>query len=234
MVSGDTGSGEVTFNVEQAIADAGSGDFEAFGAVYQAAVASTVLAQPAASTLPTTYGRMLDSIGPRALGIGATSSVASMLPPGVSVGGIGSSTGQIGGYGTITPPVDLAAYGNGRVPTTALEPIGQGGHRLAAPAAEAWKACVEAARADGIDLTITDSYRTFDQQVDLVQRKGLYSNGGYAATPGLSNHGWGLAVDADVSAPQTLDWMRANAHRFGFVEAAPREPWHWEFRPQQA
>ena len=90
------------------------------------------------------------------------------------------------------------------------------------------------ARADGIDLTITDSYRTFDQQVDLVQRKGLYSNGGYAATPGLSNHGWGLAVDADVTAPQTLAWMRANAHTFGFVEAAPREPWHWEFRPQQA
>lgn len=242
MVNSDTGSGEVTFDVAQATADAESVDFEAFGEVYQAAVASTALAQPTASTLPTTYGRMLDSMGPRALGVGATATVGSMLPPGllssVSTGawsaGSGSSIGQIGGYGKITPPADLAAYGNGHVPTAALEPIGQGGHRLAAPAAQAWRACVEAARADGIDLTITDSYRTFDQQVDLVQRKGLYSNGGYAATPGLSNHGWGLAVDADVTAPQTLDWMRANAHKFGFVEAAPCEPWHWEFRPQQA
>ena len=67
----------------------------------------------------------------------------------------------------------------GASPRAALEPIGQGSHRLYAPAAQAWKACVEAARADGIDLTITDSYRTFDQQVDLAQRKGLYSNGGY-------------------------------------------------------
>ena len=223
MVNSDTGSAEVTFDVTQAIADAGSGDFEPFGAVYQAAVASTALAQPAASTLPTTYGRMLDSIGPRALGVGATATVSSMAPLGVSTGvasgGSGSSIGQIGGFGPMPPPPELVGYGNGRIPTAALEPIGQGNHRLYAPAAQAWKACVEAARADGIDLTITDSYRTFDQQVDLAQRKGLTSNGGYAATPGTSNHGWGLAVDADVTSPRTLDWMHANAWKFGYVEA---------------
>jgi hypothetical protein len=234
MVNSDTGSDEVMFDVGQAIADAGSGDFEAFGAVYQAAVASTSLAQPAASTLPTSYGRMLDSIGPRALGIGATSTVASMMPTGVATGGSGSSIGQIGGYGPMTPPPELVGYGNGHIPAAALEPIGQGNHRLYAPAARAWMACVEAARADGIDLTITDSYRSFDQQVDLVQRKGLTSNGGYGATPGTSNHGWGLAVDADITAPRTLDWMHANAWKFGYVEAVAREPWHWEFRPQQA
>jgi LAS superfamily LD-carboxypeptidase LdcB len=38
----------------------------------------------------------------------------------------------------------------------------------------------------------------------------------------------------DVTQHRKLDWMRANAYRFGFVEAVPREPWHWEFRPQQA
>jgi LAS superfamily LD-carboxypeptidase LdcB len=70
--------------------------------------------------------------------------------------------------------------------------------------------------------------------VDLVDRKGLYSNGGYGAVPGTSNHGWGLAVDIDVTSPSTMAWVRANAYRFGFVEAVPREPWHWEFRPQQA
>jgi D-alanyl-D-alanine carboxypeptidase len=239
MVDFDRGPAEVTFDLAQPTDTAEAGDFEPFGAVYQAALATTVTAQPTAATLPSTYGRMLDSIGPRALGVGATamyggSTVASMAPPGYATTGAGTSIGQIGGYGRVTPPADLAAYGNGHIPAAALEPVGQGGHRLSAPAARAWKACVEAARADGIDLTITDSYRTYDQQVDLVQRKGLYSNGGFGATPGSSNHGWGLAVDADVTSPQTLNWLRANAWQFGFVEAVPREPWHWEFRPQQA
>ena len=132
--------------------------------------------------------------------------------------------GQIGGYGRITAPPDLAPYGNGRIPAAALEPVGQGGHRLAGPAARAWKACVEAARADGIDLTITDSYRSFDQQVDLVQRKGLYSNGGFGATPGASNHGWGLAVDAKFR-PRNPQLDAQQRVAFGFVEAVPREPW---------
>ena len=243
MVNSDTGSGEVTFDVAQATADAESVDFEAFGEVYQAAVASTALAQPTASTLPTTYGRMLDSMGPRALGVGATATVGSMLPPGllssVSTGawsaGSGSSIGQIGGYGKI------ARARRPRRVRQRARPHGRARSRSAraaivssAPAAQAWQGCVEAARADGIDLTVTDSYRTFDQQVDLAERKGLYSKVACGATPGTSNHGWGLAVDVDVTAPQTLDWMRANGHRFGFVEAVPREPWHWEFRPQQA
>jgi D-alanyl-D-alanine carboxypeptidase len=146
----------------------------------------------------------------------------------------GASLGKIGGYGPMPVPADLVDYGNGRIPTDQLVPIGQGGHKLYAPAAESWKAAVAAAAADGIDLRITDSYRSYDQQVDLAERKGLYANGGYAATPGTSNHGWGLAVDADVSDPATMSWLRANGYRFGFVEAVPREPWHWEYRPGQA
>ena len=103
-----------------------------------------MVAQPTAATLPSTYGRMLDSIGPRALGVGATamyggSTVASMAPPGYATTGAGTSIGQIGGYGPLAAPLELAAYGNGRIPTQALESIGQGGHRLYAPAAQAWK-----------------------------------------------------------------------------------------------
>ena len=148
--------------------------------------------------------------------------------------GAGSSVGTIGGFGAMPVAPELRAHGNGQIPASALEPIGQRGHRLHAPAAEAWTSAVAAARAEGIELRVTDTYRTYDQQVDLVARKGLYSNGGYAAVPGTSNHGWGLAVDADVRDPATLAWLRSNAHRFGFVEAVPREPWHWEFRPSQA
>jgi D-alanyl-D-alanine carboxypeptidase len=148
--------------------------------------------------------------------------------------GSGTSVGRVGGYGPMQVPADLAAYGNGQLPPAALQSIGQGGHRLWAPAAQSWQAAVAAARADGVDLKVTDSYRTYDQQVDLAERKGLYKDGGLGATPGTSNHGWGLAVDVDVSDPRTQAWIKANGYRFGFVEAVPREPWHWEFRPGQA
>ncbi|MEZ5218346.1 MAG: M15 family metallopeptidase [Ilumatobacteraceae bacterium] len=72
-----------------------------------------------------------------------------------------------------------------------LEKIGIKSHRLWAPAAEAFKNMRSAAAADGVDIGITDSYRPYEEQVDLVRRKGLYSQGGLAAKPGTSPHGWG-------------------------------------------
>ena len=51
-----------------------------------------------------------------------------------------------------------------------------------------------------------------------------------AATPGKSNHGWGLAVDLELD-DRAQAWMRENAHNYGFVEDVAREPWHWGYRP---
>lgn len=213
-------------------------DFEPFGAVYQQAV-EAVRSQAHPATGGTRYGgwgpwgvQPVQSHGmsgafPRYNGITGTPIDPSAVPTGASIG-------KVGGYGRLVPPGELQMYGNGRIPPQALELIGQGGHRLWAPAAQAWQGLVHAAAADGISITITDSYRSYEEQVDLVRRKGLYSEGGLGAVPGTSNHGWGLAVDADVGDARTLDWMRVNAWRFGFVEAVPREPWHWEFRPHQA
>ncbi|PYF97815.1 D-alanyl-D-alanine carboxypeptidase [Georgenia satyanarayanai] len=127
-------------------------------------------------------------------------------------------------------PVDLAAYGNGRIPRDALEPVGETGHRLWAPAAQSFEKLLSAAAADGVSIGVTDSYRSYDVQVDVVRRKGLYSEGGLGAKPGTSQHGWGMAVDLDLD-PSAQAWMRANAARFGFVEDTPREPWHWAFQP---
>jgi D-alanyl-D-alanine carboxypeptidase len=135
-----------------------------------------------------------------------------------------------GQYGSLEPPAALVAYGNGRVPAAMLTPIGDGGHRLYAPAARSYEQLAAAARADGVSIGITDSYRTYDAQVRLAEEKGLYSQGGLAAEPGTSNHGWGLALDLDLD-PSAQAWMRANAWRFGFVEDTPREPWHWTYRP---
>ena len=124
-------------------------------------------------------------------------------------------------------PPDLAKYGNGKIPAAALTEIG-GGHRLWEPAAQGFKRMMAAAEAAGITIGVTDSYRSYEQQVDLAERKGLYSQGGLAATPGTSNHGWGKSLDLDLD-PQAQTWMRANAEKFGFVEDVPREPWHWTY-----
>ncbi|WP_432976425.1 M15 family metallopeptidase [Dactylosporangium sp. CA-233914] len=127
-------------------------------------------------------------------------------------------------------PVELTKYGNGRIPESALQRVGTTGHRLWAPAATSLEALMCAAREQGVNIGITDSYRPLAEQVDLAERKGLYSQGGLAAKPGTSDHGWGIAVDLDLDS-RAQAWMRANAGRFGFAETTPREPWHWAFRP---
>lgn len=128
-------------------------------------------------------------------------------------------------------PAELAAYGNGKIPKTALDTVGNTGHRLWAPAASSLESLIDAARRDGVTIGITDSYRPYAEQVDLVRRKGLYSQGGLAAKPGTSEHGWGMAVDLDLNA-KAQSWMRANGERYGFVENTPREPWHWGYTPK--
>jgi len=126
-------------------------------------------------------------------------------------------------------PDDLARYGNGRIPTAALAEVGTTGQRLWAPAATAMDQLMAAASRDGVQIGITDSYRSYDAQVDVAQRKGLYTQGGLAAAPGTSEHGWGMAVDLKLDA-SAQTWMQANADRFGFVANTPREPWHWAYR----
>lgn len=135
-----------------------------------------------------------------------------------------------GRYGPVDAPDELAGFGNGRIPASALSPIGNGTDRLWTPAADAFRAMTTAAWQAGIDLKVNDSYRDLDHQRRLADDLGLYSQGGKAAAPGTSTHGWGLSVDLDTS-DGSVAWLRANAARFGFVEDVPSEPWHWTYRP---
>jgi D-alanyl-D-alanine carboxypeptidase len=128
-------------------------------------------------------------------------------------------------------PLDLAAYGNGRIPSGALSQVGETRHRLWAPAADSLTRLMADARRSGVTIGITDSYRSYAEQVDLVRRKGLYSQGGLAAKPGTSDHGWGMAVDLDLDS-RAQAWMRANGAKYGFTEDTPREPWHWAYSPR--
>jgi LAS superfamily LD-carboxypeptidase LdcB len=128
-------------------------------------------------------------------------------------------------------PEDLVAYGNGRIPAGALEKVGDTRHKLWAPAAESLTKMIADAEKDGVKIGITDSYRPYTEQVDLARRKGLYSQGGLAAKPGTSEHGWGMATDLDLNS-KALSWMKQNADKYGFVNNVARENWHWAYKPK--
>jgi len=167
---------------------------------------------------------LLDARPAPAVGAPAFSQVLGAALQRTGAAGPASAAGHV----HAEPPPELLRYGNGRVPPTALAEIGVGGHRMWAPAAGGFQRLAAAAAAEGITIGVTDSYRGYDEQVDLARRKGLYSQGGLAAEPGTSDHGWGLSLDLDLD-DRAQAWMRANAGRHGFVEDVPREPWHWTY-----
>lgn len=127
---------------------------------------------------------------------------------------------------------------NGAVPASDLCLLWDGVNMLRGDAAVTLAELNENFRAAlGTDLCITDSYRTLAEQ-----RRLAYTKGGLAATPGTSNHGWGLAIDLCTSVTNNSDaigWLKANGATFGWTNpnwalpggAGPHEPWHWEYLP---
>lgn len=115
------------------------------------------------------------------------------------------------------------------------------GHLLRADAAASYDRMASAFRRDmGLALAITDGYRDLAAQVALRALKGPW-----AALPGTSQHGWGLALDlgsrVNVSASREHAWMDAHAAEYGWVnptwardndpQNGQHEPWHWEYVP---
>jgi cell wall-associated NlpC family hydrolase len=153
------------------------------------------------------------------------------LTPAAGMGGCGAP---------LPPPVEASpawgGYANGRIPSSALCPLGAGSHVLRCDAAASYRALGDAfSAAFGTPLCITDSYRSYAAQVAAYRAKPRL-----AAWPGTSNHGWALAVDLcggiNVAGSPQWTWMQANAGRFGFVNppwarpgAEKPEPWHWEY-----
>lgn len=141
---------------------------------------------------------------------------------------------QGGGYAyTKKSATGWGGYRNGQIPSNAMRNIG-GGHYLRADAAANFARMNAAFRqAFGRNISITDSYRPIGSQVRLKKQKP-----GLAATPGTSNHGWGLALDlgGGINRHGTAqnNWMKRYARQFGFHPLSGNkgrlEPWHWEFR----
>ena len=89
-------------------------------------------------------------------------------------------------------------------------------------------------------MQITDSYRTYERQVELATAEATKN---YAAVPGTSNHGWGVAFDisgtnkdmdgdkkvtfADRQKTPIYKWLKQNGGDFK-NPLKIKEGWHWE------
>lgn len=124
---------------------------------------------------------------------------------------------------------------NGKLSADGLCELWDRGNFVRADAAVALAALNEAFTQEfGIEMCVSDGYRSLSSQYSVKSTKGAL-----AATPGKSEHGWGLAVDLCNStyAGSKTKWLRTNAPLFGWDNPAwarpggsgSFEPWHWEF-----
>jgi hypothetical protein len=126
---------------------------------------------------------------------------------------------------------------NGQIPLSSLCTLWDPEHKLRADAAVAVaKMNVAYKQTFGEDICLTDSYRTLSEQYRLKSLKP-----GLAATPGTSEHGWGLALDlcggVSKGTGSRFEWLRENAPAYGWDNpdwarsggSGPYEPWHWEY-----
>lgn len=171
-----------------------------------------------------------------------------------------------------TIPTRCKNEGCGTLKPETLRPLGQGRAQAFWRTAKDFEAMKNAAAEKGFELQIVGSYRTlatmkalfFDRysseptgRIPKVTRK--YNGKTYylkkgkspCATPpqgvppnqiGGSMHGYGIAIDINVSNPQLLGWLRRNAPKYNFYwQGQPTlpngktnpewEPWHLNWVP---
>ena len=126
--------------------------------------------------------------------------------------------------------------------------VSRNGLLLRRAAAESLEEMAAAALAEGIRLTASSCYRTYDYQRDvyarIVRELGQAEADRVSAPPGHSQHQLGLVVDfgsIDDSFAETPQgrWMAVNAGRFGWSLSYPRdyealtgyrwESWHYRY-----
>jgi LAS superfamily LD-carboxypeptidase LdcB len=161
-------------------------------------------------------------------------------------------------------PKDLKGCENGKLPATLLRKIAPSG-RMHHLAAVSWAILRELASQEDLDLVHVGDYRPYEQQLSLFESrmkpfpnakkdvqvvrtfngaKWYLHNGAPVATPGTSNHGWGLAIDAAVKTQGNkggvvsistkpkiakrsgLQFLLAEAPSLGWSWELQSEPWH--------
>jgi hypothetical protein len=83
----------------------------------------------------------------------------------------------------------------------------------------------EAARKDGVHLTISSGFRSDAEQAILFARR---PDRKWVAPPGTSLHR--MATELDLGPPGAYGWLAANASRFHFTQRSSWEPWQYETR----
>ncbi|MEK7602151.1 MAG: D-alanyl-D-alanine carboxypeptidase family protein [Patescibacteria group bacterium] len=146
-----------------------------------------------------------------------------------SAGGAGGS----GGSGANCPAADPGSMVN--FPASATS----GAAEKATPTTvQNFLAMRAAALKEGIDLKVTDGYRSESEQIALWDRYGHDTS--QAARPctlggGGSNHNSGTAVDLTVGCAKTdsscnspqYRWLKANGSKWNFRNALPTDTVHW-------
>lgn len=118
---------------------------------------------------------------------------------------------------------------------------------------DAWpflKEMLEDAEDAGVDLRVVSGYRSFEEQTELKNKYnviyGKEEAGQFSAPQGYSEHQLGTTVDltnehlegalSGFEATEAFQWLKENAHKYGFVLSYPEgntsyifEPWHWRF-----
>lgn len=152
-------------------------------------------------------------------------------------GGGGGGSGDWDDRDGKTKPGTWGGYDNGTIPLDELDeiPWAKGEYLRPDSAADFNKLNAKFKAKFGYNIGVTDSYRSYAEQVAVKKRKG-----NMAATPGTSNHGWGMALDLGTGinnfGTKEHEWMKKNAAEFGWKHpdwAGPSgslpEPWHWEY-----
>lgn len=186
-----------------------------------------------------------EAVGPTATSILATASQGSAVPASLAQA-VSTEDRTVAAASRSDERTTLTTSGcditklptgsNGNLSEDGLCELWGSGKYARADAADALTALNEAYKAKyGENMLITDGYRTLSSQVSLKSTKG-----GLAATPGKSEHGWGLAVDFNAETYKDsgkFAWLKENAPLFGWDNPAwaraggsgAFEPWHWEF-----
>lgn len=145
-------------------------------------------------------------------------------------------------------PADLRDLSEVAVASGGAFKVNRAGLKLRAEAATSLVRMAKAARADGVTLLASSSYRSYSYQetvyARVVAELGQEAADRESARPGRSQHQLGLVVDFgsiddSFAATAPSRWLAANAERFGWSLSFPKgyeavtgyrwESWHYRY-----
>lgn len=156
-------------------------------------------------------------------------------------------------------PRRVKRFGNGMLPERLLVPVKTGGLFYKPASIDLNRMCDDALAA-GVVLKSVGAYRSYERQEQMFRQRMTLNKKkakqplvrriwkgkvwylahlAPVAVPSKSNHGWGLAIDFNLTEKNVLPWLLKNAPKYGFylqgkpftVTGKPNpefEPWHWQ------